>query len=304
MSDDAQPRSSSVDQLVRGLRRLRRRLAGERALDGVMLALAVGTGLATGVFAWALLSLTALIVAYAWSSPVVWWQLLLIPTLGGLVAGLVTTYVSPEARGGGVVTTMETLALRGGRFRRRVPFAATAATGISLGTGSSGGPEGPIVLIGGSVGSLLARIVPVGEDRTRALVAAGAAAGIGASFNAPIGGMLFAIELLLGGLRRAGSLQVVVVAAVVGSVTARQLVGEELTFRPAPGLGLGDPLELLLYAGLGVAAALIAAGFRQGDAIGRRVFRRLEPVVGRPVSVALGGLGVGIVATRLPPGAG
>jgi chloride channel protein, CIC family len=212
----------------------------------------------------------------------------------------VTIYVSPEARGGGVVTTMETLALRGGRFRRRVPFAATAATGISLGTGSSGGPEGPIVLIGGSVGSLLARIVPVGEDRTRALVAAGAAAGIGASFNAPIGGMLFAIELLLGGLRRAGSLQVVVVAAVVGSVTARQLVGEELTFRPAPGLGLGDPLELLLYAGLGVAAALIAAGFRQGDVIGRRVFRRLEPVVGKPVSVALGGLGVGVVALVFP----
>jgi chloride channel protein, CIC family len=293
---DPRPWSQSGD----GLRRLRRRFAGDRALDGVMLGLAVGTGLATGVFAWALLTLTGLVVTYAWSSPVVWWQLLVVPAAGALVAGLITTYLAPEARGGGVVTTMETLALRGGRFRGRAPFAATAATGISLGTGSSGGPEGPIVMIGGAVGSLLARIVPVGEDRTRALVAAGAAAGIGASFNAPIGGMLFAIELLLGGLRRAGSLQVVVVAAVVGSVTARQLVGEALTFRPAPGLGLGDPIELVLYAGLGMAAAVVASGFRRGDVLGRQVFRRLEPRIGKPLSLAFGGLGVGVVALAFP----
>jgi chloride channel protein, CIC family len=85
----------------------------------------------------------------------------------------------------------------------------------------------------GAIGSAVGRLLPLDEERTRSLVAAGAAAGIGATFNAPIGGMLFAIELLLGGIRRAGSLQVVVVASVVSAVTARQLVGEGLPlFRP------------------------------------------------------------------------
>lgn len=282
------------------LRRLQQTMAGDRAIDGVMLGLAVGTGLAVGVVAWGMLGLIELLVYRAWSSPVPWWQLLLVPAFGALVSGAITTYLVPEARGGGVVYTMETLVLRGGRFRARVPLLAPVATGIALGTGSSGGMEGPIVMIGGSVGSLLARVAPIGEDRTRALVAAGAAAGIGASFNAPIGGMLFAIELLLGGLRRAGSLQVVVVAAVVGSVTARQLVGEGLTFRPAPGLGLGAPVELLLYAGLGVAASLVARGFRNGSALSTAIFGKIATVVPTPLVVALGGLGVGALALVVP----
>ncbi|MEX0593099.1 MAG: chloride channel protein [Nitriliruptoraceae bacterium] len=288
------------DEVVKAVRGFRRRLAGDRAIDGVMLGLAVGTGLATGVVVWALLAIIEVVIQQAWSSPVPWWQLLLVPAFGGLVSGAITTYAVPEARGGGVVETMETLVLRGGRFRGRLPFVAPIATGIALGTGSSGGPEGPIVMIGGSVGSLLARIAPIGEDRTRALVAAGAAAGIGASFNAPIGGMLFAIELLLGGLRRAGSLQVVVVAAVVGSVTARQLVGEGLTLRPVPGLGLVTPMELLLYAGLGVAASMVAYGFREGDRTCHAFFDRLANRIPRPLIVALGGLGVGSVALAFP----
>ncbi|MEX0869485.1 MAG: chloride channel protein [Nitriliruptoraceae bacterium] len=287
-------------QLERVVRPVRRKLAHDRALDGVMLGLAAITGFATGVFAWLLLRILEFVVDHAWSSPVPWWQLLLVPTLGGLVVGLWTSTIAPEARGGGVVVTMETITLRGGRFRLRVPFVATPATAVALGTGASGGPEGPIVMIGGAVGSILSRIVPIGEDRTRALVAAGAAAGIGASFNAPIGGMLFAIELLLGGIRRAGSLQVVVVAAVVGSVTARQLVGEGLTFRPAPGLGLGSPEELMLYAGLGIAAAVIAYGFRTGHVWSIRFFRPIERRFGRIATAGVGGLGVGVIALALP----
>ncbi|MEX0835463.1 MAG: chloride channel protein, partial [Nitriliruptor sp.] len=99
-----------------------------------------------------------------------------IPALGGLVVGYLVSRVVPEAAGGGVVSTMETLALRGGAFRRRVPLGSLAATSVALGTGASGGREGPIVLIGGSVGSLIGRLVPIGEGRMRALVAAGAAA--------------------------------------------------------------------------------------------------------------------------------
>jgi CIC family chloride channel protein len=289
------------ERLTATVEGLRRRLRRRRAIEPVMLVLAALTGFATGVLAWLLIRLIELVQGLVWSTPVATWQLVVVPTLGGLAVGLLLARVVPEASGGGVVMTMETLTLRAGRFRSRVPFGGTVATGVSLGTGASGGREGPIVLIGGSLGSLFARMVPLDEDRTRALVAAGAAAGIGASFNAPIGGMLFAIELLLGGLRRAGSLQVVVIASVVGSVTARQLVGEGLPlFRPAPGLELGAPSELLLYAALGLTAVMVASGFRRGDELVRRWSAQLRRRVGMPLTVAAGGLGVGLIALLVP----
>jgi chloride channel protein, CIC family len=268
----------------------------------MMLPLAVTTGFLTGVLAWILISLVELVQHLLWSDPAPRWQLLLIPTLGGLLVGLWVARVVPEARGGGVVTTMETIALRGGRFRARVPLSGATATGVALGTGISGGREGPIVLIGGATGSLLARLLPPDEDRTRVLVAAGAAAGIGASFNAPIGGMLFAIELLLGGIRRAGSLQVVVVASVAASVTARQLVGEDLPlFRPRPGLVLGAPAELLLYAVLGVAAVVVASLIRRSEDLARGAFRHVRTRRGgRLLAPTLGGAAVGAVALLLP----
>ncbi|MFA9444977.1 chloride channel protein [Egicoccus sp. AB-alg6-2] len=266
-----------------------------------MLGLGATTGLATGVVVWLLISSIELVQRLAWSAQVPTWQLLVVPTLGGLVVGLLVWRVVPESSGGGVVPTMESLAIRGGRLSRRIPLAGTAATSIALGTGASGGREGPIVLIGGSIGSAVGRAMHLDEDRMRSLVAAGAAAGIGATFNAPIGGMLFAIELLLGGLRRAGSLQVVVVASVVSAVTARQLVGESLPiFQAQRGFGLGEPVELLLYAGLGLAAVAVAFGFRRGEDAARQSFARLRRRIGMPLTVAVGGFGVGLVALVFP----
>lgn len=131
----------------------------------------------------------------------------------------------------------------------------------------------------------------------RTLVAAGAAAGIGASFNAPIGGMMFAIELILGRLS-ARSLQVVVLAAVAGSVTARELVGPEIVFESRVEYGLTDPRELLGYALVGVLAALVGIAFLHGERIGHQLFDRLR--VWRPLRVALGGLGVGLIALAVP----
>jgi chloride channel protein, CIC family len=266
-----------------------------------MLVLGGLTGLVTGVFVWALISTIELVQHVVWSTEVPAWQVVVVPTVGGLVVGLLVSRIVPEARSGGVVTTLESLAIRGGRLRSRVPFAGTLATGIALGTGASGGREGPIVLIGGSVGSLVGRAIPLDEERTRLLVAAGAAAGIGATFNAPIGGMLFAIELLLGGIRRTGSLQVVVIASVVSAVTARQLVGEGLPiFQARFGLALGEPIELVLYAALGLAAVAVAVGFRRGEDLAGALFDRIGRTVGFPLRVAIGGLGVGLIALVVP----
>ncbi|MFO7960195.1 MAG: chloride channel protein [Nitriliruptoraceae bacterium] len=280
---------------------VRRRLRHPGAIEPVMLTLAGVTGLLTGTMVWVLISLVELVQFLVWSTRVPPWQLVAVPTLGGLVVGLLVSRVVPEARGGGVVTTMESLAVRGGHLRGRVPLAGTLATGLALGTGASGGREGPIVLIGGAIGSLVGRLLPLDEERTRSMVAAGAAAGIGATFNAPIGGMLFAIELLLGGIRRSGSLQAVVVASVVSAVTARQLVGEDLPlFQARPGLGLGEPVELLLYAALGLAAVLVAWGFRTLGTASRELFSRVNSRVGAPLGAALGGLGVGLIALAFP----
>lgn len=223
--------------------------------------------------------------------------LLLVPTAGAFVVGLLVTYVVPEASGSGVLPVMSTIALRGGRFRVRVPFGGIVASGLALGTGASGGREGPIVLIGGSVGSLLGRLFAVGEERMRTLVAAGAAAGIGASFNAPIGGMLFAIEVIIGRFR-ASVMQSIVIASVVGSVTAREIIGPDIIYKPDVLFRFTDARELGLYAVLGVISALFGLAFIYGLDVTGRVFATLR--LWRPLKVALGGLGVGIVALAVP----
>jgi len=303
MPSGASARTRSGSALARRvLRGLRDRLPPlDPSRDGLQLVLAGIIGLLTGVVAWLLISGIHLVSDLAFADPVPRWQIVAVPAAGGLIVGLLVRYVVPEVSGGGVVSTMEAMAIHRGRLRRRVPIAGVAATSVALGTGASGGREGPIVLFGGAVGSFVAHLGNMDEDRTRSLVAAGVAAGIAASFNAPIGGMLFAIELLLGGLRRAGALQTIVVAAVVSSVTARQLVGPGLPlFQPARSARLGDPTELLIYALLGLLALGVAAGFRRGEDLAGRAFARVRIRVGVPLTVALGGLAVGLIALIVP----
>lgn len=280
---------------------LRGRLARAADVEGTMLALGALTGLLTGLLASALIWVIRNVQTLAWGDGVAAWELVVVPTLGAFVVGLLLTYVAQEPSGSGVVRTMETISLRGGRFRARVPGAGLVATGVALGTGASGGREGPIVLLGSATSSLIGQLFSLDEPRMRALIGAGAAAGIGASFNAPIGGMLFAIELILGGLR-ARSLQVVVVGSVVGSVTAREVVGESVTFIFAPDrqFGLNDWRELFLYAVLGLAAAGLGIAFLKGEGLAFSAFAALRRRIWRPVTLAIGGLGVGLTALLVP----
>ena len=106
--------------------------------DGLQLVLAGVVGLLTGVVAWALISGVHLVTDLAFSDPVPRWQLVAVPTLGGLVVGLLVARVVPEVAGGGVVSTMEAVAIRRGRIRRRVPCVGGLATSLALGTGASG----------------------------------------------------------------------------------------------------------------------------------------------------------------------
>ena len=287
--------------LTERIQGFRDRLGRAAEVEGTMLALGALTGLLTGLLASALIWVIRNVQAVAWGGEAQPWELVVVPTAGAFVVGLILTYWAQEPSGSGVVRTMETISLRGGRFRARVPFAGLGATGIALGTGASGGREGPIVLLGAATSSLIAQLFTLDEPRTRALIGAGVAAGIGASFNAPIGGMLFAIELILGGLR-ARSLQVVVVGSVVGSVTAREVVGESVTFIFAPDreFGLNDWRELFLYVLLGLAAALLGIAFLKAEAHAFRLFAALRRHMWRPLTLAVGGLGVGLTALLVP----
>ena len=182
---------------------------------------------------------------------------LLIPA-GLLVAWLLARLFSENIESGGVTETIAAIGLREGYISTRTILPKIISTGATLGVGGSGGREGPSVMIGAAIGSSLSRYTHFSEDRIRSLVAAGAGAGIGATFNAPIAGMLFAMEVILGNLA-IRHLNAVVVTSVVAAVTTHTLLGDE-PILSSPGGKFDDPRELILYVVLGllaVAAALL-----------------------------------------------
>ncbi len=218
---------------------------------GRFLLLSAATGVAVGVGAWALVEFLLLVeLGVSLLTEMGLWVILVVLPLGLLAAWAIATYASPEVAGDGVPEAAAALIVRGGLIRGRVAPLKIAATGITLGAGGSAGREGPIVLVGASIGSKVARMFNLGEDQVRSLVAAGAGAGIGAAFNAPIAGMLFALEVILSSfaVRHMSS---IVVASVAAAITSRRLVGEELALN-ASRYTLGDPRELILYAGLAI----------------------------------------------------
>ena len=187
------------------------------------------------------------------------WLLVLIPAAGGLIAGPVIAFFASEAKGHGVPEVMQAIALHGGRIRPRVVVAKIVASAACIGSGGSAGREGPIVQVGAALGSTLGQWLHLSSNRIRNLVACGAAAGIAATFNAPIAGVVFAMEVILGELHL-GDLGNVVISALTASTIARIFLGENPAFI-IPGYGMQTPWEVILYALLGVLAAFVAVGF-------------------------------------------
>lgn len=153
-----------------------------------------------------------------------WWLVLLLPAAGGLLVAPMVLRWASEARGHGVPEVMAAIARTGARIRARVVAVKTLASIITIGTGGSVGWEGPIVQIGAGVGSIAGQRVHASRRRMRVLVACGAAAGIAATFNAPIAGVLFSIEILLGDLALA-TFTPIVVAAVAATAVFQQHYG-------------------------------------------------------------------------------
>ena len=155
---------------------------------------------------------------------------------------------------------MQAIALRGGRIRPRVVVAKILASALCIGSGGSAGREGPIVQVGAALGSSLGQWLHLSDNRIRNLVACGSAAGIAATFNAPIAGVIFAMEIILGELHL-GDLGNVVISALTASTIARVYLGEQPAFSVASNYGTQSPWSVFLYVLLGALAAFAAVGF-------------------------------------------
>ncbi len=266
-------------------------------------AVGVGVGVIGAILVESLDLLTDLVADVGEALPTRWlWMFITIPA-GLTLATFIAHRFGPEAAGDGVPQVMADLAVRGGRVRRRLMWLKPLVTTISIGSGGSAGREGPIVQIGSSVGAAVARWSHVGEDRIRSLVAAGAGAGIGASFNAPIAGMLFAMEVILGGFA-IRHLNTVVVASVTAAVTTRSLIGAELTF-PKVQYPLRSAWELLPYAALGILAAVVALAFLRALR-GAETMERFRLGLARPVLAGLVVAAAGLISLQVidqPPSA-
>lgn len=224
------------------------------------------------------------------------WYFLVLPALGGLLVGPIVTFMASEAKGHGVPEVMYAVAKRSGRIRKRVAAAKALASALCIGTGGSAGREGPIVQIGSALGSSVGQMFNLSADLTRMLVACGAAGGIAATFGTPIAGVLFSLEVILRDFA-ARAFSMVVIAAVTASAVSRLLLGEGFFFH-VPEYSLHNSTEYLLYALLGVIAALWARVFIYILYRTEDYFEELSmPDWLKP---ALGGLMLGLLGFFLP----
>ncbi len=221
----------------------------------------LGAGVGAIIFRWLIdqvqrLSFTGLASAFPFLGDYV---LIVAPALGGLIVGPLIYFFAREAKGHGVPEVMEAVALRGGRIRPIVVVIKSLASSITIGSGGSVGREGPIVQIGSALGSTLGQLLHMSDERIRSLVACGAAGGIAATFNAPIAGVLFAMEVILGEFTTR-YFAMVVISSVTASVMGQIAFGNVPAFVISP-YELVSPWALVFYTLMGLLAAFVAVAF-------------------------------------------
>ncbi|MEV7418357.1 chloride channel protein [Streptomyces sp. NPDC089919] len=184
---------------------------------------------------------------------------LLTPVVTGLLYGPLVQRFAREARGHGVPEVMYAVARSGGRIASSVALVKSVASALCIGGGGSVGREGPIVQIGSALGSSLGSWLRAGEAHTRLLVACGAAGGIAATFNAPLAGVFFAMELILGDFA-VRSFGMVVLSSVTASVIGRSVLGDE-PFLDLPPLAVDHVFAYGLFLLLGAVAGVVGVLF-------------------------------------------
>lgn len=230
------------------------------------------------------------------------WALACIPTFGGVVIGLMRW----RFRDFGPNMSSLIAATQGlQELSPLKPVTKMVAASVSLGTGASLGPEAPSVEIGANFGMLMAQVLCLSQERQRLLLGAGAAAGLAAGFNAPIAGVFFALEVVLGSTFATSSVSVVLLSAVVAALIAQICLGAQPAFA-LPVYEVRSSLELPLYMGLGLLASCVSLAYTEAIQFAERCFQGKVPGIAwlarfpRPVHPVLGGACVGLVALQLP----
>ncbi|MFQ5808312.1 MAG: chloride channel protein [Armatimonadota bacterium] len=218
------------------------------------------------------------------------------PVVGGLIMGPLIFFLAREARGHGVPEVMEAVALRGGAIRARVSVVKALASSICLGSGGSVGREGPICQIGSALGSTVGQLLHLSDARVKNLVACGAAGGIAATFNAPLAGVFFALEVIYGEFT-AESFGSVAVASVSASVIGRLQWGDNPAFALSR-QHQAAMTELPLFLVLGAIACLLALVFVRLLYVTEDLFDRIRmPEYAKP---AVGGVALGLIGMYNP----
>jgi chloride channel protein, CIC family len=222
------------------------------------------------------------------------WLLVLLPAVGALVGGVLTSKLAPEAQGGGGDATLHAFHHQRGVVRRRVVTVKAFASIFTLGTGGSGGREGPTMQIGGAIGSMVGRYLRVSTRERRILLIAGMAGGMAAVFRTPLGAALLAVEVLYRDDFESDALIPALLASVVAYSVFISLLGESTLFAHAPRYAF-VPAHLPWYAIMALLIAFLASIFVSLLHFVRAASARVPlPAWAKP---ALGGLLLGLVAT-------
>jgi H+/Cl- antiporter ClcA/CBS domain-containing protein len=264
-------------------------------------ALAIPIGAVASVVAWALLTLIGLFtnlffhgrLATALVAPDSphWWVMLGAPVLGGLIVGLMARFGSEKIRGHGMPEAIEAILVGGSKVQPKVAVLKPVSAAISIGSGGPFGAEGPIIMTGGAVGSVIAQMLRLTADQRKTLLVAGAAAGMSATFNAPLASIVLAVELLLFEWRPR-SLLPVALSVVTATICRWPMLGHEPIFGLPAAVLHPQPVVFGCAAVIGVLGGLLALVATGMVYLSEDLFARL------PVHwmwwPALGGLVIGL----------
>src|SRR6185437_3478090 len=269
--------------------------------------LAALVGLLAGVIAFILYRLIGFFTNIAFYHQVSWLltsaqhnrlgiSVIAVPVVGGIIVGFMAKYGSPKIKGHGIPEAMEAVLINRSRIQPRVAFLKPVSAAIAIGTGGPFGAEGPIIQTGGAIGSLIGQLVHTTASERKVLLACGAAAGMSATFNTPIAGVILAIELLLFEFKSRSFIPLVI-ASTIATAVHMQLLGTGPMFTVAA-MDFGIPHALPFYVLLGGICGLAAVGFSKLLYWTEDQFEKLP--IDELWWPAIGALGLGIIGYFVP----
>jgi CIC family chloride channel protein len=273
-----------------------------QSISIIMVLLSILIGSLSGAGVWVFKQLINLVQnslfnnQFSLISPLGSWTVVIFPILGGVTVAILAKYFIGAERFRGVAGVMESAALFGGRLNYKTIPIKTIASAISIGAGASVGPEDPSVQIGANIGSFFGQKLHLSDDNTRTLVAVGSAAAIAAAFNAPIAGVFFSLEIILGEITGTG-MGLILIGAVVSAIFTQAVSGAEPAFH-VPAYAFHTIAEIPLYVVLGAFSGPIAALYIRLIFSIQSIFSRWK--ISGWLKTGFAGLMVGITGIFLP----